>query len=41
MLPIADVFAVGVAAASEPSLAMGVPLLAIPGGGRGVDADPD
>jgi hypothetical protein len=40
-LPIADDFAVGIAAASELSFATGVPLLAIPGGGRGVDEDPD
>jgi hypothetical protein len=38
---IADDFAIAAAAASELSFATGVPLLAIPGGGRGVDADPD
>ena len=41
VLPIADDFVVGVAAAWELSSATGVPLLAIPGGGRGVDEDPD
>jgi hypothetical protein len=38
VLPIADGFVVGIAAASELSFETGVPLLANPGGGRGVEA---
>jgi hypothetical protein len=38
VLPIADGFVVGIAAASELSFETGVPLLSIPGGGRGVPA---
>jgi hypothetical protein len=38
VLSIADGFAVGIAAASELSFETGVPLLANPGGGRGVEA---